>query len=46
MVVTIYMILPISAAPERVFLGIKYIIGVERISLGVSILKMVELLKS
>ena len=35
-----------SAGPERVFSGAKYIIGIERILLRAKMLEMAELLKS
>jgi hypothetical protein len=46
MAITIFTILPMSAVPERVFLGVKHIIGVERIRLGATMLEMAESLKS
>ena len=46
MAITIFSIPPISAGPERVFLGAKYTIIPKRVRLGAKILKIVELLKS
>ena len=46
MAIIIFSIPPMSANPERVFLGVKYTITPERVRLGAKILEMAELLKS
>ena len=46
MAITIFNIPPMSASPERAFLGVKHTIIPERVKLRAKILEIVKLLKS
>jgi hypothetical protein len=46
MAITIFTIAPISAGPERVLLGARHTISLERMSLGAEMVEISECLKS